>query len=117
MTEDLGLPVVGDNGHDSIIEVWQTNNEGTETELIDFTVNTLDSSAIIIKDPDGIAVTGSPFTGSFLSDGSDGKIHAVLGDIFDTPGTWTKQGQITFTGGDGPFHTQEIPFEVAGVRA
>lgn len=116
MAEDLGLPHVGDVGHDAIVEVWQTNNEGTETELIDFTVLTLDSSSIIIKDPDGIQVTGSPFAGSFLNTGSDGKVHAVLTDIFNEPGTWTKQAVLIFTGGSGPFHTQEIPFEVAGIR-
>jgi hypothetical protein len=117
MAEDLGLPHVGDVGHDCIIEMWQTNNEGTETELIDFTILTLVSQFIIVKDPDGIEATGSPFTASFLNSGSDGKIHAVLPDIFNAPGPWTKQGQVTFTGPSGPFHTQEIEFEVAGARA
>ena len=116
MAEDLGLAHVGDVGHDSIIECWQTNNEGTETELIDFTVLTLVSQEIIIKNPDGVQVTGSPFTSSFVTDGSDGKIHVILPDVFDEPGPWTKQAALTFTGPSGPFHTQEITFEVAGER-
>lgn len=117
MVEDLGLPHVGDVDHDCIIEVWQTNSEGTETELVDFVVSTLISQFIIIKDPDGIPAVGSPFASSFVGTGSDGKVHVVLPDVFTGPGPWTKQAQLTFTGPKGPFHTQEIEFEVSGARA
>ena len=117
MVEDLGLPHVGDVGHDSIIEMWQTNAEGNSTTLIDFTVLTLTAQHIIIKDSDGIEVVGSPFISTFVGTGSDGKIHIVLPDIFAIPGTHSKQGRVTFTVAGGPFHTQEIDFEVGGSRA
>ncbi len=112
MVQDFGLPSVGDTGHTAIIEIWETNSGGNETTILDFTDSTLDSQQIIVRDPNGTEVTGSPFTSVFTTDGSDGKIQVVLGDVFTIPGLYTKQGRLTFTGGRGPFHSNMVPFQV-----
>ena len=114
MVEERGLAHVGDIGHDSIIQVYEASEDGSSSSILSFIANPITSQKIIIKDPDGIVKFNDDST--FVSDGSDGKIHAILGDIFDAPGPWTKQARLTFDNNGGTFHTEEILFEIIGPR-
>lgn len=116
MSLNEGVPYVGDIGHTCVVQVFETSLDGTYTIPLDFTVNSLETQEITIKDPDGkVKFKGDSY---FLLDGSDGRVAVKLGDIFDQSGIWTKQATLIFgsIAGRDTFNTQEIPFRVIGPR-
>jgi hypothetical protein len=95
----------GDIG--TIFEITVTENDA----VLD--ISTGSNLKLLFLKPSGTVLTK---TGSFTTDGSDGKMEyqSQSGDI-DEEGTWELQGKLDL--GGGTFYTIAVAFPVKGVLA